>query len=143
MKYTCKKTAYIKTKTLRTLSLLFIVFLGLLSTRFEAFALDPRNLRESSPPIITDEGIIFTYQDKENPPGYVMVSGDFNKWEKPIFLQENRHGIFVYMYNEESDTNYYGVKFSERISHYISFDKKKSCLCCLQAVLQIFYSKKV
>lgn len=100
MKYTRKEILYISVKRLKTLSLLFIVFLGLLSTRFEAFALDPRELKESGPPIITDQGVIFTYHNPEKSPGYVMVSGDFNNWEKPIFLQENRHGIFVYIHDE-------------------------------------------
>ena len=100
MKYTCKIIPYIKTKRQKTLSLFFLVFLGLLSMRFEAFALDPHELSEPGPPIITDQGVIFTYHDPERPPRYVMVSGDFNNWEKPIFLQENRHGIFVYMYDE-------------------------------------------
>lgn len=100
MKYTCKKIPYIKIRRLKTLSLLFIVILWLLSTRFEAFALDPRDLRGPGPPIITDQGVIFTYHDPEKTPGYVMVSGDFNNWEKPIFLKKNRHGIYFYMYDE-------------------------------------------
>ena len=100
MKYTCKIIPYIKLKRLKTLTLFFIFFLGLLSMRFEALAFDPHEIREPGPPKITRQGVIFTYHDPERRPGKVMVSGDFNDWEKPISLQENRHGIFVYMYDK-------------------------------------------
>jgi 1,4-alpha-glucan branching enzyme len=100
MKYVWKEPLHIKIKMLKTLSLPLFILLGLLCIYSEASAVDPHELREPGPPIVNNQGIIFTYRNTEKKPKYVMVSGDFNNWEEPIFMQENRHGIYVYKYEK-------------------------------------------
>ena len=58
---------------------------------------------EGGPPIVTEEGVLFRYKDEKRSPRYVMVSGDFNKWESPILMVKNSNNVFVYFYNKTDE----------------------------------------
>lgn len=101
MNYAYKEKLYTRKRNLRALILLPVILWILFSIPFITFAIDPYDVIESGPPLITDEGILFRYKQKGESPRYVMVSGDFNRWENPIFMKENRHGVYVLLYNKE------------------------------------------
>jgi len=71
-------------------------------TKVDAASL--HDVTHGGPPIITEDGVLFRYEDHQNPPRYVMVSGDFNKWEKPLLMKRNQHSIYVYLF-EHTDTH--------------------------------------
>ena len=58
---------------------------------------------QAGPPIVTEEGILFTFKDEIKEPRYVMVSGDFNRWVEPLMMTKNRHDVFVYMYSAKDE----------------------------------------
>ena len=64
-----------------------------------AFAVGPKDLREPQPPIVTDSGVLFSYRS-EKTPKYVKIIGDFNDWERSYYMTKNRHGVFVFLYDE-------------------------------------------
>lgn len=64
-----------------------------------AFAVGPKDLREPQPPIVTDSGVLFSYRS-ENTPKYVKIIGDFDDWERSYYMTKNRHGVFVFLYEE-------------------------------------------
>jgi 1,4-alpha-glucan branching enzyme len=105
MEHTGKALHNIKIRKLKGLALTMFFLMGSLCIYTEASAVDPYELREPGPPIVNEQGVIFTYRNPVKNPKYVMVSGDFNNWEKPIFMQENRHGIYVYKYEETGEKN--------------------------------------
>jgi len=78
-------------------------------------ALDPFIIKEAGPPVITQEGVLFTYQGGKDGPEKVMVSGDFNNWEKPLFMIKNWHNVFVYLYNKKGEKS---IVLKEGIYHY-------------------------
>jgi 1,4-alpha-glucan branching enzyme len=63
-------------------------------------SLNLHTVTDGGPPIVTDEGVLFRYKNERENPRYVMVSGDFNQWEKPILMVKNSHNVFVYFYNK-------------------------------------------
>jgi hypothetical protein len=84
------------------LSLSFFTIVILVSG-IKAFAFDPRDVTKAQPPLITNEGILFSYKDEKITPKYVMVIGDFNDWEKPLYMIKNRYDVFVYLYNSKKN----------------------------------------
>ncbi len=78
----------------------FISAMIIIETLFTgAYAASLHDVTQGGPPIVTEEGILFRYEDHQNPPRYVMVSGDFNSWETPLLMKKNQHNIYVYMYS--------------------------------------------
>jgi len=67
------------------------------------YSLDPSTIKEAGPPVITEEGVLFTYNGKESSPEQVMVSGDFNNWEKPLPMKKNWYNVFFYLYNKKGE----------------------------------------
>jgi hypothetical protein len=84
---------------------IFIASIIIVCTSFtKGDAASLHDVTHGGPPIITEEGILFRYEDHQNPPLYVMVSGDFNGWEKPLLMTRNQHSIYVHMFRE-TDTH--------------------------------------
>lgn len=103
MNYVYKEKFYIRKRNFRTFILLPAVLFIFFGIPFIALAIDPYDVIESGPPLITEDGILFSYKQKGESPRYVMVSGDFNRWENPILMKKNRHGVFVLLYNKEDE----------------------------------------
>lgn len=78
-----------------TTSLLILLLLP--STLLLAITL--HEVSNAGPPIVTEDGILFSFKSEKKVPRYVMVSGDFNNWGEPLLMIKNRHGVFVYLYN--------------------------------------------
>jgi len=70
---------------------------------FNLFGFDPYTIKDSSPPKVTAEGVLFTYKPPDKGVKDVRVSGDFNNWEKPIPMIENAYGIFYILYRETGE----------------------------------------
>ncbi|UCB44262.1 MAG: glycogen-binding domain-containing protein [Spirochaetota bacterium] len=64
-----------------------------------AYAINPKDVREPQPPLITEDGVLFTFKDEKISPKYVQVIGDFNNWEQPLYMTKNRYDVHVYLYN--------------------------------------------
>ncbi len=62
------------------------------------YAEDASYLKHAGPPKITEQGIVFTYQPQEPIPKYVMVSGDFDKWQDVHLMIRNHYDVFFFIY---------------------------------------------
>jgi len=92
-----------KKKALRTLFRWTGVVLLLLVNSSAAFAVNPKDVSEPQPPLVTDNGVLFSYRAEGKAPKYVKVIGDFNGWERSYFLVKNRYGVFVFLYDESRE----------------------------------------
>lgn len=81
---------------------LFILFglFGLFVCSGTAFAVNPKDISSPQPPLVTDDGVLFSYRAEDEAPKYVKVIGDFNGWEQSYYMIKNRYGVFVFLYNE-------------------------------------------
>jgi 1,4-alpha-glucan branching enzyme len=87
----------------RPIIVVVTVILACLQIPSLSFAFDPYNIREAQPPLVTDEGVLFSYKAPSEAPRYVMVSGDFNNWEHPLLMTKNRYDVFLYFLNETKE----------------------------------------
>ena len=100
----------IELKTMKTENkhLFFLLFITsllilLLLPRSLLLAITLHEVSNAGPPIVTEDGILFSFKSEKKAPRYVMVSGDFNDWDEPLLMTKNRHGIFVYLYNRSDE----------------------------------------
>jgi len=83
-----KKTV---SRTSRSYIAIFLVFLFLFAFAPISLAISPYDVKKARPPVITDEGILFTFKSEEKLPKYVKVIGDFNNWvPQNLQLTESR-----------------------------------------------------
>lgn len=67
------------------------------------------HLKESSPPIIYKNGILFTYKGK----GYsVYLSGSFVNWEKMLKMKKSYFNVWYYFYTEKIEKGSYSYKYN-------------------------------
>ena len=75
----------------------------LLCTVSTAFTVNPKDVTESQPPLVSETGVLFSFSANNKALKYVKVIGDFNNWERSYFLIKNRYGVYVFLYNESGE----------------------------------------
>jgi len=90
-------------KSIRFFLTIFLILSICSGSPISLLAITLHDVTDGGPPIITEGGILFRYKDEEKNPQYVMVSGDFNNWKKPLLMVKNIHNVYVYLYNEKDE----------------------------------------
>ncbi len=103
-----------KTVTKSYIALFLVLFVFFAFTPI-SFAISPYDVKEARPPVITDEGILFTFKSEEKLPKYVKVIGDFNNWEESYYLIKNRYDVFVFLFDRTKER---GIVLEEGIYRY-------------------------
>lgn len=78
--------------------LIFIMGLLVFAIASTTSAIDLHAIRVANPPLVTEEGILFTYRPEKGMPKYAMVSGDFDNWRSAHMMIKNEYGIFAYLH---------------------------------------------
>lgn len=61
------------------------------------------DLRQAGPPLLIEDGVLFTYKPDKGLPRYVMVSGDFDNWRRPHMMARNEHDVFMFLYSSTDE----------------------------------------
>lgn len=77
--------------------------------------IDLFGIREAGPPLITSEGILFTYKPEKEIPEKVMVGGDFDNWRSLHRMEKGDFGIFAFLYNKRDER---GIVLKEGVYRY-------------------------
>ncbi|MBN2322988.1 MAG: hypothetical protein JXQ30_04580 [Spirochaetes bacterium] len=128
--------------------------LFLLAVSSTASAVGPKDLREPQPPIVTDDGILFSYRS-ETTPRYVKIIGDFNDWERSYYMTKNRHGVFVFLYEETGKKGIVltggryryrflvdGIWINDPLNNCIQYDAGGTALSCFDVPASIVIADK-